>query len=45
MNIRHPGQLNTLESWGLSWSYQLKDTANLAIFLGKWGGLAALSSW
>ena len=30
MNIRHPGQLKILKSWGPFWSYQLNRTANLA---------------
>ena len=30
MNIRLPGQLKNLKSWGPFWSYQLNSTANLA---------------
>jgi hypothetical protein len=47
-NIRYPGQLKKLKSWGPFWSYQLNSTANLVNltnFLGKWAGFAVLSSW
>jgi hypothetical protein len=43
MNIRHPGELKKLKSWGPFWSYQLNSTANLALSLGKWAELALLS--
>ena len=45
MNIRHPGQLKKLNSWGPFWSYQLNSTANLAHLPrngAKWAELAVL---
>ena len=48
MNIRHPGQLKKIKSWGPFWSYQLNSTANLAHLPRKWPKLAELAvlfSW
>ena len=48
MNIRHPGQLKKLKSWGLFWRYQLNNTANLAHLprnRAKWAELVVLFSW
>ena len=47
-NIRHPGQLKKLKSWGPFWSYQLNSTANLARLprnRAEWAELAVLFSW
>ena len=44
----NPWQLKKSKSWEPFWSYQListADLANLAIFWGKWAGLAVLFSW
>jgi hypothetical protein len=43
-----PRTIEKIKSWGQFRSYQLNNTANLAHlahFLGKWTGLAVLSSW
>jgi hypothetical protein len=48
MNIRHPGQLKKLKSWGPFWSYQLNSTANLSHLprnWAKWAELAMLFSY
>ena len=43
INIRHPGQLKKLKSWGPFWSYQLNSTANLAHLPQNWAKLAKLA--
>ena len=48
MNIRHPGQLKKIKSWGTFWSYQLESSANLAHLpqkWAKWAELAVQFSW
>jgi hypothetical protein len=47
MNIRHPGQLKKLKSWGMFWSCELNSIANLAHLArnwAKWAELAAVFS-
>ena len=48
MYNRHPWPLKKSKSWGPFWSYQpnsMANLANVARFVGKWAGLAVLSSW